>query len=169
MSADSIMANLSLTRVNQKLGQARALLQQSDEARLTEVHRQSLLEGACFHLVCAYQHYLRELGENYGLKNSSAITTEEELAKALAMAGKHPAEAEELRQLRQVDSWLASLHVFYQSLWQTPKPVAQSDEGLINLIDLDQAPPSVSLEMLRQWHSEFAALVRRQRETSAEF
>jgi len=163
------MANLSLTRVNQKLGQARALLQLPENAVLTEVYRQSLIEAITFHLFCAYQHYLRELAENYGLKNVRGINTEAELAKALDMAGKHPAEAEELCQLRNGPGWLAELHNFYESLWRTPKPVEQREDHLITLVDIDSEPPSVSLEVIGQWHGHFVALVKRQRETSAEF
>lgn len=163
------MANLSLTRVNQKLGQAKALLQQSGNAALPEVHRQSLIEAVSFHLVCAYQHYLRELAENYGLKNAQGITTATELAKALGIAGKHPAEADELCQLRSGQGWLADLHNFYESLWRTPKPAVQQSDDLISLVDIDSKPPVASLEMINQWHGNFVALVKRQRETSAEF
>lgn len=163
------MANISLTRVNQKLGQARALLRQPGVAELPEVHRQSIIEAVSFHLVCAYQHYVRELGETYGLKSLVAINTEAELAKALGLAGKHPAEAEELCQLRQSQGWLADLHNYYKSLWLTPKPSAQQHSGLINLVDADAAPPVASIELVDGWHQNFVALVKRQRETSAEF
>lgn len=164
------MANLSLTRVNQKLAQAKALLQQ-DESNLTEVHRQSLIEATGFHLLCAYQHYLRELAETYGLKNAASITSTVDLCKALDTAGKHPAEAEELRALKDGQSWLTDLHSFYDSLWRTPKPtVTQSqDDGLINLVDVDSAQLNPDLDLLTQWHGNFVALVKRQRETSAEF
>lgn len=163
------MANLSLTRVNQKLGQAKALLQQPEGASLPEVHQQSLIEAVSFHLVCAYQHYLRELAENYGLKNASGITTAAELAKILEAAGKHPAEAEELCQLRDEQGWLADLHNFYESLWRTPKLAVLQPEGLINLVDIEAHPPVASLKLASYWHGNFVALVRRQRETSAEF
>lgn len=163
------MANLSLTRVNQKLSQAKALLGQPDNQPQSEVQRQSLIEAISFHLVCAYRHYLRELAENYGLKNATAITTAAELAKALDMAGKHPAEAEELCQLRSSRGWLADLHNFYDSLWRTPKPPSVQQDDLINLVDIDSVAPAVNLENLKAWHSAFVSLVKRQRETSAEF
>jgi hypothetical protein len=162
------MANLSLTRVNQKLGQAKALLHNSTVA-LTQVHRQSLIEAVSFHLMCAYQHYLRELAETYGLKNTLGINTAGELIKAFEMAGKYPAEAQELQELRSGQSWLAELHSFYDSLWRTPTPVSPPREGeLIVLVSIDQ-PEAPDLESVARWHSNFVELVKRQRQTSAEF
>lgn len=163
------MANLSLTRVNQKLAQANALLQQSAGISLTKVQRQSLIEAVSFHLVCGYQHYLRELAETYGLKTTLGISSEVDLARALEAAGKHPAETAELQQLRSGRTWLADLQGFYESLWRSPKPVSQQDDNLISLIDEDATSAAPTLELVGQWHSDFVALVRRHRETSAEF
>lgn len=171
------MANLSLTRVNQKLAQAKILLSGVDEASLTPIHCSSLMEAAAFHLMSAYQHYLRELTETYGLKHAIGVRTELDLIKAFEAAKKHPAEADELSALRNdANSWLAQLHVYYDSLWQRPKqanPQAsdQSDDNLISTVNVDVIDnlPPVSLETIKQWLGEFVALVMRQRETSAEF
>ena len=76
------MANLSLTRVNQKLAQAKILLSSADGESLTPIHRNSIMEAAAFHLVSAYQHYLRELTETYGLKHAIGVRTELDLIKA---------------------------------------------------------------------------------------
>jgi hypothetical protein len=171
------MANLSLTRVNQKLAQAKILLSDIVDESLIPIHRNSIMEAAAFHLVCAYQHYLRELAEVYGLKHAIAIHTELDLTNAFEVATKHPAEADELLALRSdTNSWLAQLQGYYDSLWQLPRQVisqadAESNDNLINMVNLDavvdQQP--VSLESIKRWHGEFIALVVRQRETSAEF
>ncbi|MFO1387878.1 DUF6586 family protein [Cellvibrio sp.] len=166
------MANLSLTRVNQKLMQAKILLQGVDEESLTPVHRNSLLEAAAFHLICAHQHYLRELAENYGLKNIIALRNEQDLIAAFEAAKKYAVEAQELQELRkQSASWLSQLQTYYDSLWRTPVRTEPSQsENLISLVDEDSASlPEVDLASVRNWQSEFTALVLRQRETSAEF
>lgn len=171
------MANLSLTRVNQKLAQARVLLSDVVDEALIPIHRSAIMEAVAFHLVSAYQHYLRELTETYGLKHAIGVRTELDLIKAFEAATKHPAEADELLALRSdTNSWLAQLQSYYDSLWQLPKQAtsqadAGSNDNLINMVNLDtvvdQQP--VSLESIKRWHGEFVALVVRQRETSAEF
>jgi len=166
------MANLSLTRVNQKLTQAKLLLQDVDEESLSPVHLNSLMEGASFHLVCAYQHYLREIAETYGLKNIIALRNESDLVAAFESAKKYPAEAQELNDLRKdPTSWLSQLHSYYDSLWRLPIAVdSQANESLINLVDVDAADiREVDVGLIQGWQSEFTALVLRQRETSAEF
>lgn len=164
------MANLSLTRVNQKLMQAKSLLQVVDEGSLTPVHLNAVLEGAAFHLICAYQHYLRELAETYGLKNVLSVRTEAELVNAFEAASKYPAEAEELVALRKDgSSWLAQLQGYYDSLWRQPVVNGTRDtDNLINLVDVDFAI-EVNLALILCWQGDFTALVMRQRETSAEF
>jgi len=166
------MANLSLTRVNQKLSQAKVLLNNVNVETLSQIHMNSLLEAASFHLVCAYRHYLRELAETYGLHNVLVLNTENDLIQAFVYAKKYPAEAEELVALRRDSaSWLAQLHVYYDSLWQVPTPITAVSEGeLITLVDIEAvARPVVDLALVEHWQQAFMALVRRQRETSAEF
>lgn len=166
------MANLSLTRVNQKLTQAKLLLQCVDEESLSPVHLNSLMEGVSFHLVCAYQHYLREVAETYGLKNIIALRNESDLVAAFESAKKYPAEAQELNDLRKdPTSWLSQLHSYYDSLWRPPIAVdSQANESLINLVDIDAADIRVvDVGLIQGWQREFTALVLRQRETSAEF
>jgi hypothetical protein len=164
------MANLSLTRVNQKLAQTKLLIADVDDETLKPIHRNSLLEATAFHLVCAYQHYLRELAETYGLKHAVSFQTESDLIKAFEAAKKHPAEAEELAALRlDASSWLVQLQTYYDSLWQAPRLVNPQSDELISLVDLDKMNTPVTIESVRQWHLELVALVLRQRETSAEF
>lgn len=169
MSIGIFMANLSLTRVNQKIAQARQLLDGVNEDSLKPIQRASIIEAASFHLVCAYQHYLREVAETYGLKATSSITDESQLVAAFALAHRHPAEADELALLKSdANSWLAELHAYYQSLWSQPKPAKnQADDNFINLVEVDVE--SVTISTLCRWLDEFVRLIQRQRETSAEF
>ncbi|HWV16679.1 MAG TPA: DUF6586 family protein [Cellvibrio sp.] len=177
------MANISLTRVNQKLAQARALLTSAGDSPLVPIHLAALQEAVVFHLVCAYRHYLREIAETYGLKQSAGIATESDLAEAFRLAKKHPAEADELIALREnKGAWLGQLHSYYETLWSVPvlsvatveaKIERESEESasIIKLVNIDPAPALVAVDMtlLASWHVEFVALVGRQRETSAEF
>ena len=166
------MANLSLTRVNQKLMQAKQLLQVVDLESLTPTHLNALLEGAAFHLICAYHHYLREIAETYGLKNIVVLRSEDDLIAAFDVANKYPAEAEELVALRKdASSWLVQLQAYYDSLWRLPVvKETHDDDNLINLIAMDSADNiDVNLSGIQAWLREFTALILRQRETSAEF
>lgn len=166
------MANLSLTRVNQKLMQAKQLLQVVDPDSLMPVHLNALLEGAAFHLICAYQHYLREIAETYGLKNVVSLRSEEDLIGAFEAAKKYPAEAEELVALRKdAKSWLVQLQSYYDSLWRLPVVNQHHDsDNLISLVNMDSVDLiEVDLVVIQGWQRDFMALVLRQRETSAEF
>jgi hypothetical protein len=166
------MANLSLTRVNQKLMQAKQLLQVVDVNSLTPIHRNALLEGAAFHLMCAYQHYLREIAETYGLKNVVVLRSEDDLLGAFEAAKKYPAEAEELVALRKdAKSWLVQLQSYYDSLWRLPIVNESRDSNnLISLVDMDSVDLiDINLGVIQGWQHDFTALVLRQRETSAEF
>lgn len=173
------MANISLTRVNQKLAQVRALLDGVAADPLSPVHHNSLKEAAAFHLVCAYQHYLREIAETYWLKHSGSIRTEADLSAAFHSAKKHPVEAEELLALRQnSNSWVAQMHSYYESLWAVPVSISavvsveqQEDSLMIQAVNIDPglAICEVDIPLILSWQRDFVALVQRQRETSAEF
>jgi len=166
------MANLSLTRVNQKLMQAKQLLLVVDADSLPPVHVNALLEGAAFHLICAYQHYLREIAETYGLKNVVVLRSEDDLIGAFQAAKKYPVEAEELVTLRKdAKSWLVQLQSYYDSLWRLPVVNENRDaDNLINLVNVDSVDLiDVDLGGVQGWQRDFTALVLRQRETSAEF
>jgi hypothetical protein len=123
-------------------------------------------------LICAYQHYLREIAETYGLKNVVILRSEDDLISAFEAAKKYPAEAEELVTLRKdAKSWLVQLQSYYDSLWRLPVAKDIQDSGnLINLIDIDSTEVvEADLSVIEAWRRDFTALVTRQRETSAEF
>lgn len=169
------MASPSLTQVNQKLAFCRALMQLVQQApepvRADDrLRRQGLLDGAAFHLLCAYRHYLRELAENYSLPKTRYIGTEDDLLEALQRLGKNPSEARELKNLRaDANSWLAELEASHNACWQ-PAPSADPGQRIqvVNLDAPDAEAQVVTWEGLQRWYGAFNALVERQRETSVE-
>lgn len=176
------MAINSLSLVNQKLAYVRTLLRMASTtavaANLAEVkQQQALLDSAVFQLICGYHHYLREIADNYRIKNLTAIFNESSLLEELSRVDKVPSEASEISLLRQQqDSWLAQLHSYYDSLWLPPmqgqKVVRSSPGEFIQVVDLgvaDAIPNSVTLQIVAEWESAFNALVARQRETASEY
>jgi hypothetical protein len=173
------MAITYLQLVNQKLAYARALLRALQPLGLPataaqRLEQQSLIDAISFHLACAYRHYLRELAQNYGIKQAEGISTEAHLKTALAGQDKTAAEVLELQVLRQQpDSWMSLMHEHYESCWTLPseptQEVAVPESELIRVYDLDSRPEAVDYSLLIRWHDEFVALTGRQRETSAEY
>lgn len=177
------MAISNLSLVNQKLAYARVLLKMlpvTATANPSErLRHQALLDSTVFQLACGYQHYLRELADNYRVKNLAAIYTETDLLEALGKLEKVPSEATELQLLRrQPDSWLAQLHKHYESLWLPPvsEPEPPSalphHEELIHVVALDSTGPAVdrgTYAKVAEWERSFTSLVARQRETSCEY
>lgn len=172
------MGLTSLGMVNQKLAYTRAMLVQLQalpEANAGQrMTSQALLDAGAFHLVCAYNHYLRELAEHYGLNPVADINTENDLQQALMAQGKTPAELHELQELRrQPDSWLNQLHASYSACWRLPgqKPVAHSATR-IQALDLEAstAPPMpMTEERLQHVCQRLEELVSRHRESVTEW
>ena len=169
------MASTGLSLVNQKLAYCRSLLrlerqQAGEEGPNRRIHSQALLDGALFHLVCAYHQYLRELAETYTLPNSAQITNEEQLLQSLERQGKSPSEVRELKQLKAIQaSWLSQLNECYATCWQEPEV---SGARQIQVVDLeaDSAPVRRATRAhLEGWLAAFTELLERQRSTSAEF
>lgn len=171
------MPNTSLTMVNQKLAYCRATRAMAEglpEATHAgqRLQLQALLDAGAFHLLCAYRHYVRELGENYVLPRVTEINSEDDLEKALAAQGKTPVEIRELQQLRRdPNSWLAQLQASYQACWQLPVGRPGGSEAFIQAVDLDApaAPQPVTVDTLNTWYRAFNELVARQRESSTEW
>jgi len=169
------MVSTGLSLVNQKLAYCRSLLglerqQAGDQGPNQRIYRQALLDGALFHLACAYRQYLRELAETYSLPNSAEIMSEEELLRGLEQQGKSPSEARELKQLKASQtSWLHQLNECYAACWQEPQA---SGARQIQVLDLeaDSAPVRQATRAhLDDWLAAFTELLERQRSTSAEF
>lgn len=169
------MASTGLSLVNQKLAYCRSLLrlerQQTAEEGLNQrLHSQALLDGALFHLACAYRQYLRELAETHNLPNSASIMNEDELLVSLERQGKSPSEARELKHLRTTRaSWLSQLHECYAACWQEPEG---NGARQIQVVDLEADSASVrraTRALLDGWLAAFTELLELQRNTSAEY
>lgn len=169
----------SLSLVNQKLAHARALVRAVSISSIPDnatehLTQQALLDGAVFHLVCGYQHYLRELAENYRVKNLDSVKDEKTLADVLAELGKESAEVVELALIKDaVDSWLSQLQRYYQQLWALPLDVSDNhnlkSDTLIPLVVLDDVTRGVTLQQVEAWEKSFSTIIARHRETSAEY
>lgn len=177
------MANASLSRVNQKLAYARALLKKaSASSRPTSaaerLQLQAIVDAVVFHLACGFHHYLREVAENYRVADVASINDCASLVAALAAIDKEPAEATELSLLADDShSWLGQLQHYYQGLWSAPKddPEHRDNDAVsdnlivVKILDGSDQDPGVDLEMLQQWENSFSSLIARQRETSSEY
>lgn len=172
------MAITHLSLVNQKLAYAKATLSLATDDNLGRLQQQALVDACVFHLVSAYRFYLRELGENYRVKNLMAINDSKQLMIALSALDKAPSEATELVTLEaEAQSWLAQLLAYFESLQQSPTVMKEakafvSDE-LIQAVDITNAPtepsPPPTANDLTAALDNFRQLVQRQRETSAEY
>lgn len=161
------MAVSLVSLVNQRLACCKALLPDIESSR-TAVHHKALMDACLFHLVCGYQHYVRELGATYGIKNLGLLKDETSLSQALAQQGKTSAEVLELENLSSSpSSWLCELKGHYTAVWALPERAP--DTGAIPLANLDE-PELLELtpESLAQICREFQTLVARHRESSLE-
>ena len=172
-----------LSLVNQKLAYANAinrkLLSSSAEIpHRQKLEQQALIDAVIFHLATALHFYLRELAENYRLKEPALINTIADLNTALAQADKISSESNELYAMHQdKSSWLCQLQSCYDRLFSSPKKPKEKKsfgaENLIELIELSEfdshVPIELTPELLSSWISSFQALIMRQRETSAEY
>ena len=177
------MANSSLSLVNQKLAYARATLKEAafpegGAIATKKLQQQALLDAAVFHLMCGFNHYLREVAETYQVKEVATVNDCASLWAALSAMDKEPAEALELQLLAGDNaSWLGQLQRYYQSLWATPKAEPEhrgkeeEQENLIavKVIDVVDETQEVDLEVIQSWAASFSAMVARQRETSSEY
>lgn len=178
------MSIRSLSLVNQKLAYARSLAAllscpisgDTPDTPKESLQRQALLDAAVMHMVCAYQHYLREIAESYFVKGAGLIKVEQDLVSILQEAGKSPADVQELQRLRaDENSWLSHLFFNYERQWAFPavQPAKQksTNDGLIVLVNIDVPDEErhVTLSLLSAWHKQFVELIQRQRETRAEY
>lgn len=170
------MGSASLGMVNQKLAYTRALLTQLrvlPEANAGQrLARQAVLDAGIFHLVCAYNHYLRELAEHYAVTQVEQITTENDLEQALLAQGKSPAELHELQELRrQPESWLTQLHASYDACWRLPNQKPVQSAMRIQALDLEaaSAPLAMTEKRLQEVCEALEELITRHRESVTEW
>ena len=177
------MANLSLSLVNQKLAYARAMLKKAAALGVSttaaeKLQLQAMIDAAVFHLMCGFNHYLREVAETYQVKDVAMVNDCASLWAALGVIDKEPAEALELQLLAgDNSSWLGQLQRYYQGLWLAPKAdqerrdKEEEQENLIavKVIDASDDDQEVGLEVIQSWEVSFVAMIVRQRETSSEY
>jgi len=171
------MAITHISLVNQKLAYAKATLGLlTSLSELSRLQQQALIDACVFHLVSGYRFYLRELGENYRVKNLPLINNTQQLINALTAIDKIPSEATELATLEtSTESWLAQLLEYFDVLQQSPAIVKEAkafeSEVLIQAVDVTDtqasSPPNTSDLALAL--DNFRQLIQRQRETSAEY
>lgn len=172
-----------LSLVNQKLAFASSIVvtlntTPSSTTSAQKLHWQALGDAVVFHLSTALHFYLRELAENYRLKNLTSINSVQDLISALSDADKASSESSELLELIQSnDSWLSQLTRYHEHISKSPQQPKEKkafeQENLIVAIELTEVeselPIQLNPNLLASWLESFRALVMRQRDTSAEY
>jgi hypothetical protein len=178
----------SLPLVNQKLAYARTLLQLLPSGTQdTSLQAHALTDAAATQLVCAFQHYLREIAENYRLKMSGLIApeqalvviTEQALAAAFAESDNAaPTEVQELLWLRaDPASWLTCLHAYTAQQWAAAKPLTPpaepqiTDENLIQLTTIEEksGTETGTSADVSAWCDAFYEMIQRHRQNMSEY
>lgn len=176
------MAISNLSLVNQKLAYAKVILadmaSSAENAVTHKLHQQALAEGVLHHLAMAFHFYLREIADQYRIKNTAAINSLDDLLKALDLQGLSPSEVTELAALRdEKGSWLNSLQIQKNALFKSPEKqkekkafVTEAAVELVSAVEINEVEPSVlSLELLSSLTSDFSELIKRHRNTYAEY
>jgi len=174
------MAITHLSLVNQKFAYAKSMLGLLAEGEGTHsrLQQQALIDACVFHCVSAYRFYVRELGENYRVKNLAAIHSAQLLVDALFVMDKSPSEASELAELEvDSESWLGHLLGYFNQLQQSPSAPKEAkafvSDTLIQAVDITEASlesfAAPTISDLTSALDSFRQLIQRQRETSAEY
>lgn len=175
------MAPKSLSLVNQKLTHVRFFLRRYHALDTSDagggLEKGALLEGAVYHLACAYRHYLHELAEICGLKPVNSFTDERMLLDALEREGRYSFEVGEISELRTGSSWLNDMLSTYENYWVAPieRPVAKAfdvsppaEESLIQAKEIIENPLDNLHESAVCWLESFESLITRQRQITFE-
>ena len=163
-----------VARVNQRLAQARSLLEDLHRAEESDepVLRQAALRDACvFHVCCGFTHYLREICQYYGIRDLVAVDSLSGARTLLAQQGKASAELDELWQLhQQPESWLFALLNHYRQCWALPESSEGHHGDRIAVVNLDAAPPVVlTADTLSEVVGHLERIIERQREATTEY
>ncbi len=174
MSANKVS---DFSRVNQRLLQARFLLQQAQnlsQAPLSPLQHDALINSVLMHLQLALVFYWRELGSYSRLKNAYQIQSLQELQSELGKQNLHSQMVDELIDLQSYrGSWLHRLQSVIHDLTvsDVPQPEAKAfvvDDSQIPLVQLEEEK-SLSWDDLEKFIQEFVQLTQRQRVVLAEF
>lgn len=169
-------------RVNQRLLQARFLLQQARSLSkdfLPPLQHDALTNSVLLHLQLALVFYWRELADYSQLKNAYQIQSLQALQKELEQQNKHSQAVEELANLQSTrNSWLYKLHMAIEELTlsEHPQPEAKAfiekkspqNDKMISIVEIDEVDV-LGWDDLEKIIQDFMLLTQRQRAVLAEF
>lgn len=165
------------SRVNQRLLQAKFLLQQArlqSQELLSPIQIEALINSVVWHLQSALQFYVRELAGYSKLNNAYQLNSLAELSIELQKQNKSSQAVDELIDLHSArGDWLYRLYKATQILTESdiPKPEEKAfaiDDNKIPLANLDEED-DLHLDDLEIIIREMTQLVQRQRLVLAEF
>ena len=178
MSANKVS---DFSRVNQRLLQAKFLLQQAQiqsQELLSPIQIEALINSVLWHLQSCLQFYVRELAGYSKLKNAWQLESFDELSALLKTEGKSSQALDEILDLQSsCASWLYRLQHALVELSQSESPQAEAKAFVVEPAgDLNQIP-LVNIEEDDELHfddltniiRELTQLIQRQRLVLAEF
>ncbi len=178
MSANKVS---DFSRVNQRLLQAKFLLQQAQiqsQELLSPIQIEALINSVLWHLQSCLQFYVRELAGYSKLKNAWQLESFAELSALLKTEGKSSQALDEILDLQSsCASWLYRLQHALVELSQSESPQAEAKAFVVEPAgDLNQIP-LVNIEEDDELHfddltniiRELTQLIQRQRLVLAEF
>lgn len=132
---------------------------------------EAMLNGAVFHLYCAYVTHLREISENYCCPDTAAIITANQLSSVLEQQNQSPSEAGEIVMLLDDgDSWLAKVLRAYHEIMAPPsvQPVPVSSTG-IELLQDSSTSSEYTGQDVATWLSAMVEMSQRHRDLMQEY
>lgn len=167
----------NFSRVNQRLLQAKFLLQQArlqSQELLSPIQIEALLNSVIWHLQSALQFYIRELAGYSKLNNAYQLNSLNELSAELQKQNKSSQAVDEIIDLQSSrGKWLYRLQKAVQILTESeiPKPEEKAfvvDDNKSPLANLDEEG-DLHLDDLEIIIRELTQLIQRQRLVLAEF
>lgn len=178
MSANKVS---DFSRVNQRLLQAKFLLQQAQiqsQELLSPIQIEALINSVLWHLQSCLQFYVRELASYSKLKNAWQLESFVELSALLKTEGKSSQALDEILDLQSSRaSWLYRLQTALHELSQSESPQPEAKAFVVEPAgDLNQIPlvnieedDELHFEDLANIIRELTQLIQRQRLVLAEF
>ena len=172
-----------LSLVNQKFAFAHANLVDMELSNVKlsgaqKVRQQALADAVVFHLTTALCFYVRELADQYRVKNATILISIEELYMALDDLGINSSEVNELIALKEEpDTWLHLLLLHEQMIFKSPEKAKEKKAFVtvdtiefVDVTEINEQPSlNITRELLTEWLAGFRDLVTRQRSTYAEY
>jgi len=165
------------SRVNQRLLQAKFLLQQTRQLSqdlLPPLHQDAMINAVLMHFELALIFYLREIASSSRLKMAYQISSIDQLQTEMAAQSSHSQSVDELVELKaNRSSWLSLLLGAIRNLSSStpPQPEAKAfsnNENQIPLVQIEDEP-EIDVDQLEIFLREIMLLIQRQRLVLAEF